>query len=146
MKIVAGVSFVISILLLATHAFNDVPMIIFGYTVVPLAVSAGMYWIATAQPWFVRFFLANKLMVFVGTISYGVYLIHIWIVNGFESIGTHQFIEHRLGRSMGVTILFFIELICIVLLASLSYFKLELPVRRSIAKRWSAYIDRQRRS
>lgn len=92
-----------------------------GWLALLPAIGAMFLIAAGPKAWINRFFLASRLMVAIGLISYPLYLWH-WVLLSFAQIWGPIFLEQRLAL-LGISFAF----------ASLTYFLIEKPLRNNVA-------------
>lgn len=106
-----------------TYSHNRFP----GWLALLPAIGAMFLIAAGPKAWINRFFLASRLMVAIGLISYPLYLWH-WVLLSFAQIWGPIFLEQRLGL-VGISFA----------LASLTYLLIEKPLRNNEAVRKKAF-------
>lgn len=74
-------------------------------------------------------FWSNKILVYIGKISYGVYLYH-YIISNFLTIYLKGRIENIFGSTTGAIVLFCINIASVMIVASLSWELLEKQILR----------------
>ena len=124
------IGILVSFVMLSTLLYRDWLMITFGYLIIPATVALIMYYIAFSQPLWTRTVLANRFMVRVGSVSYGMYLLHIWIVDGFAGLGMPELFSEFLGDAFGYIVLLCLEFGLTISASVLSFRFLESPSRR----------------
>lgn len=120
--------------LLYRYHHNEIFQIIVGYTVIPTAVALLILHIALHRPRWASRLLGLKSLRFIGSVSYGFYLIHIWIVNAVEAFGIGRFVLDNMGPYAGHVTLVTAELALITLLSYLSFRYFETPARRIVTR------------
>jgi peptidoglycan/LPS O-acetylase OafA/YrhL len=82
-------------------------------------------------------FFSNRLFVFLGEISYGIYIyqVPIWVISSFILT------DYRMDKYLGIvknqsdnTSVFLIKLFILILISSISYMYIERPLREKIKK------------
>lgn len=129
-----ALSCAVAMLLIWEH--DDLPMILFGYSIIPASIALLIYYIASADRQWLKTLLGNQSMVLMGSVSYGIYLLHIWIVNGLEALNILAIAQHHLGTFAGYVLLLIAEFLTIVLVAWLSFHLYEVPARKYLMKKY----------
>lgn len=106
---------------------NGILAIIFAPLIFLIAKSKG--WVST--------FFSNRIFVFLGEISFGIYIyqVPIWIISGFILT------DYRMDKYLGIaknysdnTTTFLIKLFVLILISAISYIFIENPLREKIKK------------
>ncbi|MEM6735086.1 MAG: acyltransferase [Bacteroidota bacterium] len=127
-----GLSLVVIALLIAQYYFKE-QYIVTDRTAISLFSSLLILQLTTNETdHIINRFLSFKIFVFVGKISYGVYLFHTFIP-GF-TLSFISRISDNLKFEDQAPVLFVIQFVLLILLCSLSWYLIEMPINRLKAK------------
>lgn len=120
----------LSAVVLSLWGRSDVEFVIFGYSVLAIASMTLMLRVFTGNgPIFSKIF-CNPILVYIGKISYGLYLLHL-----IARIAVDQFVlrglASKINQSTGLAIGRFLLIAAVsIVMASISYFAFERPILR----------------